>query len=93
MRFTIVWGSDINRRERIEIMKVEETSLNEVELHVLKLLDKVAGQTNTYGITLPEGGMANTADDLIKRGFVEQLCGYFHITDAGRSQLRSNRSP
>jgi hypothetical protein len=34
--------------------------------------------------------MTNTAEDLVKRGFAEQLCGYYAITDAGRSQLRSN---
>ena len=71
--------------------RLETTAINEVERHVLTLLKKVSGQSGAYGCTLSDGKMADTAADLEKRGFVEQLFGYWHITDAGRSQLQSNR--
>ena len=68
--------------------RVIGTHLNETDRYVLKLL---AGVKPGFALQLPEGKMADTAAELAERGYAENYSGcFFTITDAGRSQLRSN---
>lgn len=62
--------------------------LDAEERHVLKSLS-VFGRG--IGMERPEWKHWNRAcDRLIERGFVEDVCGYVALTEAGRSQLQSN---
>lgn len=71
--------------------RVIGTHLSETDRHVLKLL----GDTKPgFVLQLPDGNMADTAVGLADRGYAENYYGcFFSITEAGRSQLRSNLSP
>ena len=68
-------------------LRIDETLFNEAERYILKLLGNYGPD---YGLQLPEGKMTDCAVDLARRGFVEHIDGYYALTDAGRSQLRSN---
>lgn len=70
------------------MIRFEETNLSEAERHVLKTL---GGVRRGLGLQLSEGKMADTAHNLIGKGFVEEIWGYYSLTEAGRSQLKPNR--
>lgn len=69
-------------------IRFEESALSEGARHVLKTLGSVGPG---YGLQGPEDkGWQRSAQELIDKGFAEEVWGFYALTDAGRSQLRPN---
>lgn len=71
-------------------MQVIETALTETERFVLTGLSHLAHGLAVQG---PDNeGWRKDADSLVRMGFASNILGWYSLTDAGRSQLRSNLS-
>lgn len=71
-------------------VRFEEATMSEGARYVLKTLGSFGPG---YGMHGPDDkGWQRCAQELVAKGFAEEVWGFYALTDAGRSQLRSNSS-